>query len=325
MASIAVVIVNYNTRENLRECLAAVLLQATDQIIVVDNASSDGSVEMVRACFPTVTLHDNVWNRGYGAAANQAIFSCTADYLLLLNSDTVVHTGTIQALTTYLNHHPEVAIVGPRLLNPDGTLQPSCYAFPGTLKWYLHYEVSGQLIRRVPILGKHQQRTFPHTQPQAVPWVMGAALAIRREAFEAVGGFDESYFMYCEETDLCYRLRTKGWQVHFAPVATVTHVGQASTKQYRTKMAVQHIASRLLFYQRHYSTLRCRVLAVLMRGNVLARLLFDSYRRRFVCDTSQSGAMAEDIAAWRSILLGKMKTGARLSLTSLRPTARTHR
>lgn len=311
MASIAVVIVNYNTREYLRECLAAVLSQSTDQVIVVDNASSDGSAEMVRAWYPSVKLYDNAFNRGYGAAANQAMAACTAEYVLLLNSDTVAHNGALDALTTYLEQHPGVGIVGPRLVNPDGTLQPSCYAFPGTLKWFLHYEVPGQLIRRVPILRNYQEHTWPHAEAQPVPWVMGAAIAIRREAFGAVGGFDESFFMYCEETDLCYRLQTAGWQVHFAPVATVMHVGQASTKQYRTEMAVQHIASRLLFYRRHYSTLRFGLLAVMMKGTVLARLLFDSYRRLLARDSSQSAGMAADIAAWQRVLIGKWKPAAR--------------
>jgi len=311
MSSIAVVIVNYNTREHLRECLAAVSVETTQEIIVVDNASSDGSVEMVQACHPSVKLYDNAFNRGYGAAANQAIAACTAKYVLLLNSDTVVHKGALDALTTYLDQRPGVAVVGPRLVNPDGTLQPSCYAFPGTLKWFLHYEVPGQLIRRIPILRNYQQRTWPHTDPQSVPWVMGAALALRREAFREVGGFDESFFMYCEETDLCYRLQTAGWQVHFTPIATVMHVGQASTKQYRTEMAVQHIASRLLFYRRHYSTVRFGMLAVMMKCTVLARLLFDFYRRFLAGNSSQSAGMAADIAAWQRVLIGKWKPAAR--------------
>lgn len=305
MASIAVVIVNYNTRDYLRECLATVLVETPYQVVVVDNASSDGSVEMVRACYPSVTLRDNSWNRGYGAAANQGIADCTAEYVLLLNSDTLVHAGAFHALTAYLDHHPGVAIVGPRLVNRDGTLQPSCYPFPGTLKWFLHYEVSGQLIRRVPILRNYQRHTWPHTEAQSVPWVMGAALVIRREAFEAVGGFDESFFMYCEETDLCYRLKSANWQIHFVPIATVMHVGQASTDQYRTEMAVQHIASRLSFYRKHYSRLRFTLLNLMMRGTVLARLLFDIYRRRGISDSSRSAGMASDIAAWRRVLLGK--------------------
>ena len=307
MDSIAVVIVNYNTREHLRQCLAAVLLEEPGEIIVVDNGSSDGSAEMVRTLYPSVILFDNSRNCGYGAAANQGITQCTAKYVLLLNSDTVVNAGACGALTTYLDQHPSVAIVGPRLVNPDGTLQPSCYAFPGTLKWFLHYEVSGQLIRRLPILRDYQQRAWPHSQAEAVPWVMGAALVIRRAAFEAVGGFDEAYFMYCEETDLCYRLKALNWQIHFAPVATVMHTGQVSTNQYRTDMAVQHIASRLLFYRRHYSRVRFLILSVMVRGTVLARLLFDIYRHRFAYDREQATGVASDIEAWQRVLRGKWK------------------
>jgi GT2 family glycosyltransferase len=310
MASIAVVIVNYNTRDYLRQCLATVLLEEPGEIIVVDNGSSDGSAEMVRTSYPSVTLFDNSWNRGYGAAANQGITRCTAKYVLLLNSDTLLLTGALAALTTYLDQHPSVAIVGPRLVNPDATLQPSCYAFPGTLKWFLHYEVSGQLIRRIPILRDYQQRAWPHSQAQAVPWVMGAALVIRRAAFEAVGGFDESYFMYCEETDLAYRLKAINWQIHFAPVATVMHVGQASTNQYRTAMAIQHIASRLLFYRKHYSRVRFVILSVMVRGTVLARLLFDIYRQRIAYDRAQATGVTSDIVAWQRVLLGKWKAEA---------------
>jgi GT2 family glycosyltransferase len=264
---------------------------------------------MVQSCYPSVKLYHNIHNRGYGTAANQGILSSAAEYVLLLNSDTVVHTGGLDALTTYLDQHPGVGIVGPRLVNPDGRLQPSCYAFPGTFKWFLHYEVLGQLIRRVPILRNYQQRAWPHTEAQPVPWVMGAALAIRREAFGAVGGFDESFFMYCEETDLCYRLQSIGWQVHFAPVATITHIGEASTKQHRTEMAVQQVASKLLFYRRHYSKVRYAVLALMIRGTVLARLLFDTYRLHFARD-SQSDGIKADIAAWRRVLLGKWKPEA---------------
>ena len=325
MASIAVVVVNYNTREFLRSCLSAVLREKPSEVIVVDNASSDGSVEMLKASYPGVFLHENRRNIGYGAAANQAISGSNADYLLLLNSDTMVHAGTLHALTTYLDQHPDVAIVGPRLVNPDGSLQPSCYPFPGTIRWYLHYEISGQIIRRTPILAERQQSIWPHSRAQRVPWVMGAALAIRRKAFNAVGGFDESFFMYCEETDLCYRLSTVGWQVHFAPSATVTHVGQASTKQYRTDMAVQHIASKLLFYRRHYSSLRSWILTVMMKSTVLARLLFDIYRRRKVSDAAQFAAMTADIAAWRRVLGGKMEIESNSALSSRAATAHHHR
>src|SRR5262249_32929400 len=160
-------------------------------------------------------LHANKRNLGYGAAANQAVASCTAEYVLLLNSDTLLSSGALKALGDYLDLHPRAAIVGPRLVNSDGTLQASCYPFAGTLEWFLDNDACVQLIRYVPVLRNHCLRTWSHTYARAVPCVKGAALAIRREAFDAVGGFDESFFMYFEEMDLCHRLEAIGWQVHF--------------------------------------------------------------------------------------------------------------
>src|SRR5262245_26457705 len=128
---IAVIIVNYNTCEHLRACLETVLAEAPSEVIVVDNASSDDSAQMVRAHYPWVVLCANKTNLGYGAASNQAIARCTAKHVLLLNSDTLLPVGALQALSTYLDRHPRAAIVGPRLVNSDGTLQASCYPFPG--------------------------------------------------------------------------------------------------------------------------------------------------------------------------------------------------
>ena len=133
MTSMAVATVNYNAREHLRASLATVRSEAPSEVVVVDNASSDGSAEMVRDDYPWVVLHTNTTNLGYAAAANQAIASCTADYVLLLNSDTLPQPGALQALSAYLDLHPRVAIVGPRLVNPDGTLQckPRAFHFRG--------------------------------------------------------------------------------------------------------------------------------------------------------------------------------------------------
>lgn len=315
MTQIAVVIVNHNTREHLRQCLASLLLESPSEIVVVDNASTDGSVEMVRSEFPGVKLQDNSRNFGYGAAANQGMAGCTAEYVLLLNGDTHVSAGTLDALADYLDNNPAAAIAGPRLVNPDGTLQRSCFPFPGTLKWFLHFDMLGQLIRRIPILRNYQWRMWPHTRAQIVPWVMGAALAIRRQSFISAGGFDESYFMYSEETDLCYRLNAAGWQVHFAPVTTVVHVGQASTNQYRAEMAVEHVSSKLLFYRRHYSTLRFAVLALMMVGSILARLVLDIIRLSITRDGARSEGIAKDITAWQRLLLGKWRMKAIRSST----------
>jgi GT2 family glycosyltransferase len=279
-------------------------LEAPSETVVVDNASSDGSAEMVRAEYPWVMLHANKTNPGYGAAANQAIASCTAKYVLLLNSDTLLQPWALQALSVHLDLHPRAAVVGPRLVNVDGTLQASCYPFPGTFQWLLDNDTLDQLIRHVPILQNRLLRTWPHTCVRVVPWVKGAALAIRREAFKAVGGFDESFFMYFEETDLCSRLIAAGWQVHFAPVTTVMHVGGASTRQYSTAMTVQYFTGLMQFLHKHYSGIRLAGSVTIAKSVELIRLIHKAVYFHMTRDVCKRARIAEDIMARKCILLG---------------------
>ena len=301
----AVVIVNYNTREYLRACLATVLSEAPSEVVVVDNTSSDGSVEMVQAEYPDVTLHANKTNVGYGAAANQAIASCTAKYILLLNADTLVQPGALRALSSYLDLRSQVAIVGPRLVNSHGKQQPSCHPFPTPLNTLVHMSILSQLIDYVPFLRNRYHYNSSPIRAGAVPWVHGAALAIRREAFEAVGGFDVSFFMYSEEVDLCYRLHAARWQVHFAPVATVVHVGGASTIQRRTEMEVQVFASTMQFYRRHSSRISRTQVVAIVKGLMLARLIRDMLHRCLTREAVTRARLAADMAAWQRVLLGR--------------------
>ncbi len=302
---VAVVIVNYNTRECLRACLATVRSEAPSEVIVVDNASSDGSVEMVQAEYPDVALHANKTNVGYGAAANQGIASCTAKNILLLNADTLLQPGALRALSNYIDLDSQVAIVGPRLVNPQGTQQPSCHPFPTPLNTLVHMSILSQLIDYVPILRNRYHYNSSPIRPGAVPWVHGAALAIRREAFEAVGGFDVSFFMYSEEVDLCYRLHATGWQVHFAPVATVVHVGGASTMQCRAEMEVQVFASTIRFYRRHSSRISRAQVVAIVKGLILARLIRDTLYRCLTREAVTRARLAADMAAWQRVLLGR--------------------
>ena len=304
MTLIAVAIVNYNTREYLRACLATVQSEAPIEVVVVDNASTDGSVEMVQADFPTVLLLANKTNLGYGAAANQAIARSSAKYVLLLNSDVLLASGALQALSSYLDLHPRAGVLGPRLVYPDGTLQASCYAFSTPLNTLLEHSSLGHLVRYVPVLRNKYLRTWSHTHARVVAWVKGAALAIRREAFEAVGGFDDSFFMYFEEADLCYRLDAAGWEVHFAPVTTVKHVGAASTNEVRTEMAVQLFISTMQFFRRHYSGIRLTQLIVTMKGIMLARLTIDTVRLRITRNVRKRAKIAENVAIWQRALFG---------------------
>jgi N-acetylglucosaminyl-diphospho-decaprenol L-rhamnosyltransferase len=312
--SIAVVIINYNTCQELQACLGSIKPEEAAEVVVFDNNSSDGSVEMVRSKYPWVTLHANRTNLGYGAAANQAIAGCTTQYVLLLNGDTCLQPGALEALSRYLDQHLGAAIVGPRLVNSDGTRQASCYPFPGPLDTFLENSTCaiffGRLIRRyVPGIRGLYWRTWPHDAPRIVPWVKGAALGIRREAFNAVGGFDESFFMYFEDADLCCRMKKAGWQVHFAPVTTVEHVGSASTKQVRADMAAQLLHSTDLFYHRHSSRSSIAVMSLVVKSLMLARWIGGTLRLAFTRDAKKCSAIAESIAASKKVLLGNDQPG----------------
>jgi N-acetylglucosaminyl-diphospho-decaprenol L-rhamnosyltransferase len=312
MTPMAVAIVNANTCEHLRACLATVRAEAPAEVVVVDNASADGSVAMVQADYPEVRLLTNATNLGYGAGANQALAACAAPYVLLLNSDTRLAPGALAALRLHLERHPRAAIVGPRLVNPDGSLQASCYPFPTPLHTFLENSDAavrvGRLVRGYfPVLRDSYLRTWSHTSARVVPWVKGAALAIRRTAFDAVGGFDPAFFMYSEDTDLCYRLALAGWEVHFAPVTTVVHVGGASTIQLRTDMAVQFLTSTLRFYERHSSRKQMTGVVAIVKGLMLTRLARDGLRLGITRDPARRTELAANIAAWRHVLLGRWR------------------
>lgn len=308
LPSLAVVVVSYNVRELLRACLLSALGEGPDEIVVVDNASGDGSAEMVASEFPGVVLRVNAANGGYGAAANHGVAACSSPHILLLNADTALTPGTLHALRTHLADHPRAGVVGPRLCNPDGTLQASCFHFPTPLHVFLEVNNAGAVLRHMPFIRGRYLRTWRHDQPRVVPWVMGAALGIRRAAFDTVGGFDESYFMYSEEIDLCYRLRDAGWETHFVPAATVVHLGGASTAQDRTRMAVRALESTADFYRRHYSRRRLRELRLIFGTAMLAKLARDLCRWWVVRERPRRERIAEDIRVWRRVLVG-LRTG----------------
>lgn len=303
MSTIAVVVVNYNTRNYLHACLESAIAEAPAQIVVVDNSSSDGSAEMVQEQFPDVTLIGNRENRGYGAAANQGISACTTDYVLLLNSDTVVRRGALEMLAKHLEQHLRAGLVGPCLVGADGELQPSCFPFPTVLNTFLWHDTFGWLIQYFPLLRDNYARTFPHDRNQAVPWVTGAALAIRREAFEKLGGFNESYFMYSEEVDLCFRLYQAGWETHFTPTATIAHVGGASTSQRRSEMAVQRFTSHMEFARQHYSTVRFWALVAVVKTIAVMKLIGTYALYLTARDDSRRKPVLENLALWRRLLL----------------------
>jgi len=301
--SIAVCIVNYNTRDLLRVCLNSLLIENPDEIVVIDNASGDRSVEMLHSEFPSVRLLTNPENTGYGAAANRAIRHCVSQHILLLNSDTIVKPGAVQALQKYMDKNASVAVTGPRILNLDGTIQTSCFHFPTPLHVFLYLTNLYRAIPVLPILRDHSLQSGLVVAPQQVSWVLGAAMGIRRVAFESVGGFDESYFMYFEEVDLCYRLARAGWQVHFSPSPQIIHLGGASTKQNKSQMTLQYFTSLQHFYRQHYSGMRRAQLFVFVQFMALASLIHRGMGLFFTRDPQTQARLTADMKLWKSLLL----------------------
>ncbi len=258
---------------------------------------------MVRREFPEAVLLAGEDNPGFGAAANRAVTACSAPFILLLNADTRVGAGTLQSLTRYLRRNPRAAVAGPRLANPDGSLQVSCFPFLGTLQLMLEKTPAARWLARIPVLRNRWLLSCSgHDRPRVVPWVLGAAMAIRREAFDAAGGFDPAYFMYSEEIDLCYRLKTAGWETHFTPVGLVVHAGGASTGQRRPEMAVRRVVSSKLFYRRHYSRPRALALEAMIGAAMAGRLVRDRLRLALAREPEARSRLAEDLTVWRGAL-----------------------
>jgi GT2 family glycosyltransferase len=252
MTETAVAIISWNTRDLLRNCLRSVLANRCNEVIVVDNGSADGSPEMVRSEFPAIRLVINPNNPGFGAAANRAFALTSAPYVLLLNADTALRPDGVSAIAAYLDHHPAVGLLGPRLVHPDGRLQSSCSNFPHPLLPLVKSKGLTRLVGRMPLVRGRFLDTWDHDKPRKVPWVVGAALAIRRRAFEAVDGFDERFHLYFEEPDLCRRMLLAGWETHFAPVTDVIHVEGASTQQRRAEALIAWAESYRYYNERHF-------------------------------------------------------------------------
>lgn len=287
-ARVGVIVVNHNTREHLRGCLTAIAEGAATQTVVVDTMSHDGSADLVHREFPAVEVLVTP-NRGYGAAANAGLTRIETPYALLLNADTRPAERAPRALEQYLDSRPDVALVGPRIVDRRGRPEITARQFPTPLEILLQESGLHRLRRR----GRNEMRE------RRIDWVLGAAIAVRREALDDVGGFDESYVMYNEEIDLCLRLRAAGWDVRYAPVTTVTHIGGASTSQYRAAMTERYVRSTVALYDRHFTGSQQAQLRVILEGAFALRLLRDHTRLLLAHDSIRREALQTDLAVWR--------------------------
>jgi GT2 family glycosyltransferase len=263
---LSAVIVSYNSAHLLRTCLSA-LHQATGpfslETIVVDNGSNDGSLEMLRGELKPTRLVEAGKNLGFSRANNLGVKYARGRYYLLLNTDCFLRPGALERLVTRLEAEPGVGVVGPRLLNADGSLQPSCHNFPGPLVFFLEQSSLWKLIRHVPLLRDKLFIASRHDRRAQVDWLVGACMLVRAEAIAQVGGFDERFFFYWEETDLCMRLRNHGWKTLFEPSAQAVHLGGGSS--INPDLRVRFFRSLYRFYRKHYPPYRLAVAQALVR------------------------------------------------------------
>jgi GT2 family glycosyltransferase len=258
--TLSIIVVSFNTQKLLSGCLKSVFRSTKGldfEVIVVDNHSQDGSAEMVKKEFPGVKLIANSQNTGFSRANNQGLRQAKGSFLLLLNSDTIVHKDALVKMVAFLKSKKEAGVVGPRLLNQDGSYQPSAGRFP-TLG------VSAIMLFKEHFRADDRVRgSFAKTRP--VDWVMGAALMVKKEALNQAGLLDEAIFMYLEEVELCYRIKSKGWKIFFYPQAKITHLGQGSSLSGRQGPILNIYKGLTYFYQKHRSLPERLVLKLMLK------------------------------------------------------------
>ncbi len=262
---LAIITVSYNTRALLAQCLQSVAAgleysRLTGQIWVVDNASTDGSAQMVRQRFPQVRLVAHHENLGFAAGNNLALRTMGLGgdtmprHILFLNPDTRVVGNALGAMVRFLDASPVAGAAGARLVHDDGSFQHSAFAFPGLVQIFLDFYPLHHRLLDSRLNGRYPRRLYDAGQPFSVDHPLGAALMVRGEALAQVSGFDERFFMYCEEIDLCRRIKALGWEIYCVPEAEIVHLVAQSTRQSRDRMFVALWRSRFLMFEKHEGT-----------------------------------------------------------------------
>ncbi len=258
--TLTVVIINWNTREDLLACLNSVEFATRGlniETIVVDNASQDDSPEIVKKCYPWVSLIENRKNLGFARAANDALCQMKGWYALLLNPDTRVKGEAIESLISFMDQHPEAGLVGAQLLNADGSKQNSIANFPSLATELLNKSFLRWLFPK-SFPGKEED----YSKPIEVESVIGACMMVRREAMDQVGLLDDHYFLFLEETDWCYRMKRAGWKVYHVPQARVYHFQGKSAEKEKERARVEYFRSRYHFFKKNRGNLQWLILFI---------------------------------------------------------------
>lgn len=254
---LTVSIVSYNSLDFLEECLWSIFKNppaAGYEIIVVDNASDDGTSEFLKKNYPEITLILNSKNIGFAAANNKAIKNSDSRYVILMNSDCEVYEKSLDNLIEFMDSNPDAGIAGPKIINSDGTIQLSCRKFPSIFNAAAH-TMLGDIFPNNPFSKRYKLAGISRDNPSRVDWVSGSCMIIRRKALKDTGILDEKYFMYVEDVDICYRMWQKNWAVYYCPLAEVMHhiggsVGSGRIRKIKSSFRMQR--SVFYFFWKNY-------------------------------------------------------------------------
>ena len=251
---ISLCIVSWNVRDHLLACLNSLVDASRGcpiETIVVDNASSDDTVALLRERFQHVNLIANNENRGFAGGTNQAMAQARGDYLLLINPDTVLPEGALRELLAVAEAHPEAGIVAPKLINPDGSLQHSCRRFPSVAAAVFRHTILGRLFPNNPWTTDYIMSDWAHDELREVDWVSGACFLVRRELYEQIGPLDDRFFWGSEDVDYCYRAHQAGYGVLYTPTPVITHIIGSSSSQMPVRMIIHFHRGMHRLYRKH--------------------------------------------------------------------------
>jgi GT2 family glycosyltransferase len=308
MSQISVIIVSWNARGHLRNCLASIRETGGSlvrEVIVVDNASSDGSPDMVAAEFPEVKLVRANDNLGFSRANNLGIKQASGSFLALVNSDVVVHAGCLEQLTRLLDGHSDIGLAGPRITGGDGCLQLTCRRLPTVWNLTCCALALDRVFSSWPLFSGFEMRHWNYEHQGEVEVLSGCFWLARKAAVEQVGGLDERFFFYAEDIDWCKRFRDAGWKIMFVPQATATHFGGASSSNEPLRYSIEMLRANLIYWKKHHGALG-------KSSYYLLALIYHSFRfvlralaRVFSSKRDSDSKLKEHVVCIRWLLTGK--------------------